>query len=42
MRLLVILLVSAFLLSACGHKGALSLPKTDTENPVISNDTEKK
>ncbi|MBX3616968.1 LPS translocon maturation chaperone LptM [Nitrosomonas sp.] len=43
MRLLVILLFSAYLLSACGHKGPLYLPnKADEGNPAISNEMQKK
>lgn len=42
MRLFVMLLFSAYLLSACGHKGPLYLPKTNVENPAISNEIEKK
>ncbi|MBX9895708.1 MAG: lipoprotein [Nitrosomonas sp.] len=42
MRLLVIMIFSAYLLSACGHKGPLHLPKTGDENPATTHDIEKK
>ena len=42
MRLLIIMIFSAYLLSACGHKGPLNLPKTGDEPPATTNDIEKK
>jgi predicted small lipoprotein YifL len=42
MRLLIITLLSAYLLSACGLKGPLYLPKTDEANRAPSTDIEKK
>ncbi|MBY0483220.1 lipoprotein [Nitrosomonas sp.] len=42
MRLLFILLFLVYLLSACGLKGPLYLPKTDEANPASSTDIGKK
>lgn len=42
MRLLIITLLSVYLLSACGLKGPLYLPKTDEANRASSTDIEKK
>ncbi len=42
MRLLIIMIFSAYLLSACGHKGPLYLPKIGDEPPATTHDIEKK
>ncbi|MBK6958780.1 lipoprotein [Nitrosomonas sp.] len=42
MRLLIVILLSAYLLSACGLKGPLYLPKTDEASRAPSIETEKK
>ena len=42
MRLLLILLFSVYLLSACGLKGPLYLPKTDEASRASSTEIEKK
>lgn len=42
MRLLFIIMLSVYLLSACGLKGPLYLPKTDDANRASSTEIEKK
>jgi len=42
MRLLIITLLSTYMLSACGLKGPLYLPKTDETNRASSIEIEKK
>ncbi|WP_394808202.1 lipoprotein [Nitrosomonas sp.] len=42
MRLLFIILLSVYLLSACGLKGPLYLPKTDEASRASSTEIEKK
>jgi len=42
MRLLIITLLSAYILSACGLKGPLYLPKTDEANRASSVEIDKK
>ncbi|MEQ1816380.1 MAG: lipoprotein [Nitrosomonas sp.] len=42
MRSFLIILLSVYLLSACGLKGPLYLPKVDETNPASSTEIEKK
>lgn len=42
MRLMYTLLLSVFLLSACGHKGPLYLPAAGEDNRTASTTDEKK
>lgn len=42
MRLIPVLLLSAYLLSACGLKGPLYLPKVEEANTASSDQVEKK
>jgi predicted small lipoprotein YifL len=42
MRLILVLLFSAYLLSACGLKGPLYLPKVEETSTAPSNPAEKK
>ena len=42
MRLILILLLSAYLLSACGLKGPLYLPKVEEASTASSDPAEKK